>query len=150
MISIGRAMPKTSEPWPLLLDTHVWLWLEAGSDELSARDRGTIATALGAGRLHVAAISLWELALLASRRRVVLGQPTNLWFDKALADPAPIVEPLSVRVAIESCALPGAFHRDPVDRMIVATARIIGATLMTRDRQILDYAAAGHVMAAAA
>lgn len=143
-------MPKTSERRPLLLDTHVWLWLEAGSDELSARDRGTIATALGAGRLHIAAISLWELALLASRRRLVLGQPTSLWFEAALAEPGPIVEPLDVRVAIESCELPGTFHRDPADRMIVATARVIGATLMTRDRRILDYAAAGHVIAAAA
>ena len=143
-------MPKTSERRSLLLDTHVWLWLEAGSDELAPRDRGTIASALGVGRLHVASISLWELALLASRRRVVLGQPTNLWFEAALAEPGPIVEPLSVQVAIESCELPGGFHRDPVDRIIVATARVIGATLMTRDRRILDYAAAGHLMAAAA
>src|SRR6266566_2611676 len=79
-ISTGPLMPKTSERRSLLLDTHVWLWLEAGSDELAPRDRGTIASALGVGRLHVASISLWELALLASRRRVVLGQPTNLWF----------------------------------------------------------------------
>lgn len=143
-------MPKTSEPQLLLLDTHVWLWLEMGSDELSAGARRAIASALGAGRLHITAISLWELALLASRRRVVLGKPTNLWFESALAEPGPIVEPLSVRVAIETCELPGVFHRDPVDRMIVATARVIGATLMTRDRRILDYAAAGNLMAAAA
>jgi len=133
-----------------LLDTHVWLWLEAGSDELRAGDRASIARALGAGRLHISAISLWELALLASRRRIVLGKPINLWFEAALADPGPIVQPVGVRVAIESCELPGTFHRDPVDRMIVATARVIDATLMTRDRAILDYAAAGHLTAAAA
>jgi PIN domain nuclease of toxin-antitoxin system len=143
-------MPRTSEPQRLLLDTHVWLWLEAGTAELSASARRAIASALGAGRLHIAAISLWELALLAARRRIVLGTPTDLWFAAALAEPAPTVEPLSVRVAIESSELPGEFHRDPADRMIVATARVIGATLMTRDRRILDYAAAGHVIATAA
>jgi PIN domain nuclease of toxin-antitoxin system len=139
-----------SEPRPLLLDTHAWLWLEAGSDELSAGARRAISTALGVGLLRVAAISLWELALLASRGRVVLGKPTNLWLEAALADPGPIIEPLSARVAIESCELPGALHRDPADRMIVATARVINATLMTRDRRILDYAAQGHLTAIAA
>jgi PIN domain nuclease of toxin-antitoxin system len=143
-------MPKTSEPRPLLLDTHVWIWLEAGSDELPTGARRAISTALGAGLLRVAAISLWELALLASRGRVVLGKPTNLWLEEALADPGPIIEPLSTRVAIESCDLPGTIHRDPADRMIVATARVISATLMTRDRRILDYAAQGHLTAVAA
>jgi PIN domain nuclease of toxin-antitoxin system len=143
-------MPKTSEPRPLLLDTHVWIWLEAGSDELPTGARRAISTALGAGLLRVAAISLWELALLASRSRVVLGKPTNLWLEEALADPGPIIEPLSTRVAIESCDLPGTIHRDPADRMIVATARVTNAALMTRDRHILDYAAQGHLTAVAA
>jgi PIN domain nuclease of toxin-antitoxin system len=143
-------MPKTSESRPLLLDTHVWLWLEAGSSELSAGTRRAISNALGAGLLRIAAISLWELALLASRGRIVLGKPTNLWLDAALAEPGPIGEPLSARVAIESCELPGAFHGDPADRMIVATARVTNATLMSRDRRILDYAAGGHVTVVAA
>jgi PIN domain nuclease of toxin-antitoxin system len=60
------------------------------------------------------------------------------------------VEPLSPSIAVESCELPEMFHRDPVDRLIVATARVANATLMTRDRQILDYAARGHLTAIAA
>jgi len=60
------------------------------------------------------------------------------------------LEPLSPTIAIESCHLPAGFRSDPVDHMIVATARVIGATLMTRDQRILDYAAAGHLIAAAA
>jgi PIN domain nuclease of toxin-antitoxin system len=140
-------MPTSPEPQLLLLDTHVWVWLEAGSNDLSAGARRTISTALGAGLLRVAAISLWELALLASRGRLVLGKPTNLWLDLALADPGPIIEPLNAPVAIESCHLPGTFHRDPADRMIVATARVINAIVMTRDRRILDYAAHGHIKA---
>ena len=89
-----------------------------------------------------------ELRIIGGR--IVLGKPTNLWLDAALAEPGPIVEPLSARVAIESCELPGAFHGDPADRMIVATARVTNATLMSRDRRILDYAAGGHVTAVAA
>ncbi len=145
-------MPRTSDAQsrPLLLDTHVWLWLEAGSDELSPGTRGAISGALGAGLLRIAAISLWELALLASHGRVVLGKPTNLWLEAALAEPGPVVEPLSARVAIETYDLPGDFHRDPADRMIVATARVTNAILMTRDRQILAYSELGHLTAIAA
>ena len=145
----GLRMPTTSEPTLLLLDTHVWVWLEAGNSELTAGAREEIARTLGFGLLRIAAICLWELALLAARGRIILGKSTDLWIDAALAEPAPAIEPLSPAIAIESCYLPGDFHRDPADRMIVATARVIGARLMTRDRRILDYAASGHLAAIA-
>ena len=61
-----------------------------------------------------------------------------------------VVEPITPRVAAESYELPGPFHRDPADRMIVGTARLIRAALMTRDGPILDYAAYGHLTAIAA
>lgn len=143
-------MPKTSEPAPLLLDTHVWLWLVAGSLELSPDARQSINRAATAGMLRIAAISLWEIALLASRGRIVLGKSISLWLMEALAEPGPAIEPLSPQVAIESYALPDMFHPDPADRMIVATARVTGATLLTRDRQILAYAESGHLAAIAA
>jgi PIN domain nuclease of toxin-antitoxin system len=143
-------MPTTSDPSLLLLDTHVWLWLVAGSSELSAEGRHTIERAVGAGTLRIAAISLWEIALLASRGRIVLGKSIGLWLEEALADPGPAIDPLSPQVAIESHALPDGFHRDPADQLIVATARVVNATLMTRDRRILDYAARGHLTAIAA
>jgi len=138
-------MPKTSEVQPLLLDTHVWLWLVAGSPELSKQARQTVERAAAAGTLRIAAISLWEIALLASRGRIVLSKSISLWLDEALAEPGPAIEPLSPQIAIESYALPDEFHSDPADRMIVATARVIGAALLTRDRQILDYAVRGHL-----
>ena len=77
------------------------------------------------------------LALLASRGRVVLDKPMNLWLEAALAELGPIVEPLGADVAIESCRLPGNFHRDPADRIIVATSRILGLPLATDDLRIL-------------
>jgi PIN domain nuclease of toxin-antitoxin system len=98
--------------------------------------------AAAVGTLRIAAISLWEIALLASRGRIVLGKSITPWVEEALADPGPAIDPLSPQIAIESHALPDVFHRDPADRMIVATARVTSAVLMTRDRRILDYAAA--------
>ena len=106
--------------------------------------------AVAAGALRIAAISLWEIALLASRGRIVLGKSVGLWLEEALADPGPAIDPLSPQVAIEASSLPETFHRDPADRLIVATARVANATLMTRDRRILDYAGRGHLTAIAA
>jgi PIN domain nuclease of toxin-antitoxin system len=143
-------MPRTSDPDLLLLDTHVWLWLVAGSPDLSTEARHSIDGAAAAGTLRIAAISLWEIALLASRGRIVLGKSISLWLEEALADPGPAIDPLSPQIAIESYALPDVFRRDPADRMIVATARVTSAVLMTRDQQILDYAACGHLNAIAA
>jgi PIN domain nuclease of toxin-antitoxin system len=141
---------KTSDPDLLLLDTHVWLWLNAGSPDLSTQTRHTINRAAAAGALRIAAISLWEIASLASLGRIVLGKSIGLWLEEALADPGPAIDPITPQIAVESYALPDAFHRDPADRLIVATARVANATLMTRDQRILDYAARGHLTAIAA
>ena len=146
----GPVTRRTSDPKLILLDTHVWLWLNAGSPDLSTETRETINGAAAAGTLRIAAISLWEVALLASRGRIVLGKSIGLWLEEALADPGPDIDPLSPQIAVESYALPDVFHRDPADRLIVATARVANATLMTRDRRILDYAARGHLTAVAA
>ena len=143
-------MTRTSDPDLLLLDTHVWLWLVAGSPDLATEARHMIDAAAAAGTLRIAAISLWEIALLASRGRIVLAKSIGSWLVEALADPAPAIDPLSPQIAVEACSLPEAFHRDPADRMIVATARVTNAVLMTRDRQILDYAARGHLTVIAA
>jgi PIN domain nuclease of toxin-antitoxin system len=121
---------------------------QSGSFTTAARN--AIERAAAAGALRIAAISLWEIALLAARGRIVLGKSVGLWLDEALADPGPAIDPLSPRVAVEAWSLPEAFHRDPADRLIVATARVVNATLMTRDRRILDYAARGHLTAIAA
>ena len=122
----------------------------AGSPDLSTEARHKFEGAAAAGALRIAAISLWEIALLASQGRIVLGKSIGLWLEEALADPGPVIDALTPQVAIESYALPEVFHRDPADRLIVATARVASATLMTRDRRILDYAARGHLAAVAA
>ena len=142
-------MPKTSEPGSLLLDTHVWIWFMLASAELAISGRNVISHAAAAGRLRIAAISVWEAALLASRGRVALGRPLAQWITDAVSAQGLSIEPLLPQVAVEACSLPVTFHRDPADQLIVATARVTNATLMTRDRRILNYAARGHLTAIA-
>jgi PIN domain nuclease of toxin-antitoxin system len=143
-------MTRTSEPRPLLLDTHVWLWFMLADAELAISKQNLINRAAALGQLRIAAISIWEAALLASRGRVVLGRPLAQWMTEAVSAPGLSIEPLSPQVAVEGCCLPEVLHRDPADRLIVATARVANASLMTRDRRILDYAARGHLSAIAA
>ena len=85
-------MPKTSELRHLLLDTRVWLWLVAGSHGRRADARRAINNAAGAGVLRIAAISLWELALLASHARIAWENPSAYGSRKRKASP---VLPLS-------------------------------------------------------
>jgi PIN domain nuclease of toxin-antitoxin system len=117
--------------------------------ELKICERNVINRAAASGLLRIAAISVWETALLASRGRVTLRRPLAQWMTQAVSVSGLSIEPLLPQTAIEACSLPDAFHRDPADRLIVATARVTNATLMTRDRRILDYAARGHLMAVA-
>jgi PIN domain nuclease of toxin-antitoxin system len=82
-----------------------------------------------------------------SRNRVVLSRPMAQCTREAVSAPGLSIEPLSPQIAVEACSLPEAFQRGPADRLIVATARVANATLITRDRRILDYAARGHLSA---
>jgi PIN domain nuclease of toxin-antitoxin system len=118
--------------------------------ELAIGDQTTINRAAASGQLRISAMSVWEAALLAPRGRIALGQPLAQWMEGAVSAAGLSVEPLVPRIAVEACCLPETFHRDPADRLIVATARVTDAALMTRDRRILDYAARGHLTAIAA
>lgn len=91
-------------------------------------------------QIRVAAISLWELALLFHRQRIVLEVPADVWFRRALNETGIQVEPLTPAVALEAYRLPDPFHNDPADRIIVATTRILGARLITKDRLLRGYA----------
>ncbi|MGH6953590.1 MAG: type II toxin-antitoxin system VapC family toxin [Alphaproteobacteria bacterium] len=131
----------------LVLDTHVWLWLASDAAQLSAQAHDAIERAATDGALHVAAISTWEAAMLDARGRIALAMPCGEWVEEALAVPGLSLAPLSPQIAVESCRLPGRLHDDPVDRMIIATARLLDATLVTRDARILRYGLDGHVRA---
>lgn len=129
-----------------LLDTHIWIWLqEEDRDHLK---RSAIEQAIAwhqQQRLHISAISLWEVAQLAARQRISLSTPIDAWLQIALNDPDLKLLELSPPVLLEATRLPGTLHKDPADRMILATARHHGLTLLTRDADILTYSKQGHV-----
>jgi PIN domain nuclease of toxin-antitoxin system len=131
----------------IILDTHIWIWLLEQPDNLS---NAIIAKINQAGRekqVLIAAISLWEISLLAEKKRIVFKEDILTWLNKALLHPGVVLCPLTADIAARVYKLPGNFHGDPADRMIVATARAEGALLVTRDEEILRYAKAGHIKA---
>jgi PIN domain nuclease of toxin-antitoxin system len=129
---------------PLLLDTHVWLWYVLGI-ELKKSIVKTITEALEQGESYVAAISLWEVAMLSKKKRIIFEMPCLEWINKAIELTRIQVVPLSPAIAAESCHLPGKFHEDPADRMIVASARVTSLTLVTRDKNILEYSSHKYI-----
>ena len=140
------------KPDRLLLDTHVWLWLALGvPGTIKPALRKAIERAGESTTLFVSILSVWEIAMLESKGRLILPMTVEEWIERALARPEITLLGLTQpRTAIDSCRLPGTFHADPADRLLVATARSENAALVTRDRKILDYAATGHVRVLAA
>lgn len=134
----------------ILLDTHAWVWLSFG-DSAAFRRASVEAIEQAAARnaLRVAAISVWEVGMLVAKGRIQLGVPVAEWVRRALDAPGLVFAELTPEIVIEACNLPGKLHRDPADRMIVATARVTGATLFTKDRSLLAYGRRGHVKVAA-
>jgi len=124
----------------LLLDTHCWLWAQLGLiQKLSKAALDAIRGAESKGNLRISVISIWELAMLEKRGRVALPMNVRTWVDEALSKPGIDVSPLTPEMMIESVHLPGDLHGDPADRMLVATARVLGATLLTKDDQLIRY-----------
>lgn len=121
-----------------LLDTHVLLWWLDDPGRLSVAQREVVESADEESPLLVSDISLWEVATLCSLGRIHLATPLREWLDKAVAPPLVRRQGISPAVAAELAALPDSFHRDPADRILVATARVLGVTLLTRDRRIID------------
>jgi PIN domain nuclease of toxin-antitoxin system len=132
----------------LLLDTHVWIWyVEGERGRFSRRIEPLVEAAVGRSDVLISAISVWEIAMLASIRRIELSQDVRTWMGRALTFRGVRLKGLSPSIAIESTRLPGTLHRDPADRMLVATARLTGAALVTCDEHLLTYAKHGHLRA---
>lgn len=130
----------------LLLDTCALIWLLNG-DRMSENSIDAIETAAENARLFVSAISAWEVATLERKGRLAFAMPVSTWFERAEALPGLAVTPLTPRILIASADLPGRAPSDPADRMIIAASRELGASVVTRDRAILDYAGQGYLAA---
>ena len=131
----------------ILLDTHVLVWYAQGEPRLGSHTRTIVDRALAERSAFVSAISLWELAMLVEKRRIGLSLPLEKWFRSLLKIRGFDLAPLEARVALEAGRLPEPLHGDPADRIIIATARVHGCAVATRDCKILAYAADGHVQA---
>lgn len=121
-----------------LLDTHILIWWLNDVSRLSPEQREVIESARADSPLLVSDISLWEVATLYDLGRIRLTVPLREWLAKAVAPPLVRRQGISPAIATELAALPDSFHRDPADRILVATARVFGATLLTHDRRIVE------------
>ncbi len=123
----------------IVLDTHIWVWWVHGAPELTPQQNQWLRQYESQG-LGVSVISCWEVAKLVEYKRLTLSCAVNEWIKQALAYPGIKLLPLSPEIAIESTQLPGMFHKDPADQIIVATARVNNCQLLTADTKILSYA----------
>ena len=140
-------MPTRKQSQPFLLDTHVWIWLMNGEKRMERgpfvrRLRGT--PSLSA---RISVMSVWEVGMLEAKKRIEFPLGCLEWVQRALEAPGMALVPLTAEVAIASARLPGAFHGDPIDRILVATARDLGMTLVTQDSRILAYSKEHHLPA---
>jgi PIN domain nuclease of toxin-antitoxin system len=122
----------------ILLDTHIWVWWVHGDPHLADAQQRVIAEN-EQGEIGINAISCWEIAKLVERGRLELPCSLEEWFAQALNYPGIRLLELTPDIAVESTRLPGTFHRDPADQIIVATARVHRCPLVTADTKILNY-----------
>ncbi len=123
----------------ILLDTHVWLWWLHDSNRLSGRIQSQIATKESQNGILVSAVSVWEIAVKSSLGKLTLPLPMDEWYKMAQVYPGVTVESLNPLDAIASTQLPGEFHKDPADRILIAIARRYDIPLVTMDNKILNY-----------
>jgi PIN domain nuclease of toxin-antitoxin system len=128
----------------LLIDTHTLIWMVEEAPQLGVRAAEALNRAGCENRIAVSAITPWEIALLVSKNRMKLGADVMDWIRDALAKPGVRLVPLEPGIAVASTRLPWEMHADPADRILVATARHLGATLVTADGALLEMARQGH------
>lgn len=124
----------------IAIDTHVLVWLATGAHQMiSKKAMKRISEELANGQIWVSTISTWEIAMLVERERLLLSIDVESWLKKVGEINAIRFQPVTNKIALESVRLPGEFHKDPADRMIVATARTMGLALVTADEKIQAY-----------
>ena len=130
----------------LLLDTHIWLWYAEGvAGRLSPAILAAIDRSRIEHRLHVNAVSVWEVGMLCAKGKISLSAPVHEWVRRTMSMPGIRLQALDAETALESTQLPGSPHGDPADRFLIAAARVHGLGLVTADKKICAYGKAGHV-----
>lgn len=122
-----------------LLDTHTWIWWNSKPENLSQNVRNILSDSRASKSLLLSAISIWEFSKLVEKGRLTLAIDGANWIEQALSMDGLEVIGLTPEIMWNSCNLPGKFHDDPADQLIVATARATQATLLSKDRLIHAY-----------
>ena len=125
----------------LLLDTHIWIWFRTGAGNLTKLEIDNILDSHNKNQLFISVISVWEVAMLQKHGRLSLHQSTDRWVASAIKGLR--VLPLTADIAIESVSLPHLEHKDPADRFILATSRILKLNILTHDKILLNYISSG-------
>ncbi|MCJ7687181.1 MAG: type II toxin-antitoxin system VapC family toxin [Desulfobacteraceae bacterium] len=123
----------------IVLDTHVWVWFVSNPELLSKAAKKAIDTSMEQKEIFISSISAWEVALLAAKKRLKLSIDVTDWIGKSERLPFLQFLPVDNSVAVKSVNLPQPLHKDPADRIIIATAMTIAAPLVTKDEKLLDY-----------
>jgi len=125
----------------LLLDTHIVLWLKSGDERLGEATRRTIDTAWKAGgRILLSSVSVWEIAMLVDKGFIELDLPVNEWVERFLDRPGLEAVALDHATAARAYGLHHLEHRDPADRLLIASAIGLGCPLVTHDDRIRRFA----------
>lgn len=123
----------------IVLDTHVWVWWLSDPSKLPSAARKAVTEASADRAIYVSSISTWEVMLLHARDRLKFTMDVQDWITKSEALPFLHFVPVDNAIAIRSVRLPEPFHKDPADRIIVATAMTMGVSLVSSDRKLRKY-----------
>lgn len=123
----------------ILLDTHAWIWFVSNPELLSSHAIESIDVAVREKAVLISSISVWEVSLLVKRNRLTLTMDLNDWIARSESLPFFSFIPVDNKIAHKSVLLPPPLHDDPADRIIIASAIINDAILITKDEKIQNY-----------
>ncbi|MGR3319820.1 MAG: type II toxin-antitoxin system VapC family toxin [Candidatus Anammoxibacter sp.] len=122
----------------ILLDTHIWIWYLSQDKRLNKNTIKIIDRFKRQNEAYLSSISIWEVCKLHEKGKIKFSLPLRNWLNAAITKGV-LVKELSLDIYLESCNLPGSFHNDPADQLIVATSRLLNYRLITQDKKIINY-----------
>ncbi|RYE13833.1 MAG: type II toxin-antitoxin system VapC family toxin [Rickettsiales bacterium] len=130
---------------PILLDTHILIWSMLSPDKITPQQQSVVRQALIKNELYISSITLWEIAMLIAKGRINVFTRIDDFLKSIENIKGLQIYQINSLIAADSVSLPGEVHGDPADRIIMATCRELGATLITADESILSWAKQGYI-----
>ncbi|AIL66028.1 Ribonuclease VapC22 [Rickettsiales bacterium Ac37b] len=129
----------------IILDTHILIWSLLDPTNLTNKIKDIIADAQNSDNLYISSITLWEIAMLISKKRInVYGRIADFLTNIEKIEGLTVLD-INANIAAESIMLPGGFQGDPADCLIISTTRELASTLITRDQKIINWATQGYL-----